>query len=58
MAPRATGVWKAAFDAHDGDPPKPPPGVPYSQWAFMLYGPGICGVSPVACANSFCSHRM
>lgn len=26
------------------DLPTPPPGVKEPEWAFMLYGPGICGV--------------
>jgi len=43
MNPKAVGVWKVAFDLNP-DLPKPPPRVRESQWAFMLYGPGICGV--------------
>ncbi|KAF9526955.1 hypothetical protein CPB83DRAFT_856874 [Crepidotus variabilis] len=42
MAPNAAGVWKLAFERHE-DLPKPPPGVAESDWAFLLYGPGICG---------------
>ena len=36
-------VWKAAFMRHP-DLPTPPPGVKEPEWAFMIYGPGICGV--------------
>jgi hypothetical protein len=47
LHPKALGVWKAAFLQHPDLPP-PPLGVKESDWAFMIYGPGICGV----CLNS------
>jgi len=31
----------------------PPPGVAESDWAFMLYGPGICGVRSVLLVHGF-----
>ncbi|KDR73534.1 hypothetical protein GALMADRAFT_142017 [Galerina marginata CBS 339.88] len=41
MNPKAAGVWKTAFECHP-DLPGCPPGVTARQWAFMLFGPGIC----------------
>ncbi|PPQ75374.1 hypothetical protein CVT24_013157 [Panaeolus cyanescens] len=43
MNPKAIGVWRLAFERHP-NLPRRPPCVPESQWAFMLFGPGICGV--------------
>jgi hypothetical protein len=44
MNRKADGVWRTAFARH-ADLPKPPPGITGAQWAFMLFGPGICQVS-------------
>lgn len=43
LHPKALGVWKATFVRHP-NLPLPPPGVKDSDWSFMIYGPGICGV--------------
>ncbi|KAF9036649.1 hypothetical protein BJ165DRAFT_1532763 [Panaeolus papilionaceus] len=43
MSNKAIGVWRTAFDCHP-NLPRGPPRVLESQWAFMLFGPGICGV--------------
>ncbi|KAF8163500.1 hypothetical protein B0H34DRAFT_325856 [Crassisporium funariophilum] len=41
MSRKSAGVWKAAFELHP-DLPLHPPNTTYSEWAFMLFGPGIC----------------
>ncbi|KAF8168470.1 hypothetical protein B0H34DRAFT_793070 [Crassisporium funariophilum] len=41
MCRKSSGVWKAAFEMHP-DLPLRHPRTTYSEWAFMLFGPGIC----------------
>ncbi|KAF8798197.1 hypothetical protein BYT27DRAFT_7124510 [Phlegmacium glaucopus] len=41
MNKKANGVWKTAFERHP-DLPSCPPHITEREWAFMLFGPGIC----------------
>ena len=43
LDPAALPVWKAAFIRYPVLP-TPPPGVKEPEWAFVIFGPGICGV--------------
>ena len=43
LDPKSAGVWKTSFDRNP-QLPRPPSGVFEANWAFMLYGPGICRV--------------
>ena len=53
LDPTVLPIWKAAFIRHP-DLPTPPPGIKEPEWAFMIYGPGICRVClcnvPVPCS--------
>ena len=44
MNKKANGVWKIAFKRHP-DLPICPPYTTEREWAFMLFGPGICKVN-------------
>lgn len=46
LDPKVLEVWKVAFMRHP-DLPTPPPRIKESDWAFMIYGPGICSVRRV-----------
>lgn len=45
MSRKARAIWKAAFQRDIAHLPQCPPIVTEPQWAFMLFGPGICVVS-------------
>jgi hypothetical protein len=47
MNKKANGVWKAAFKQHP-DLPTCPPHTTEREWAFMLFGPGICRVNKLS----------
>jgi hypothetical protein len=57
LDPAVLPVWKAAFMRHL-DLPTPPPGVKEPEWAFMIYGPGICGVCLCSALSSHTPYLM